>query len=112
MLFRSWMPVSVGSPRVMRRPDGPAERDDSKETSTAVALLETDLPGDLRTSRVYQGLKRRWTRIDYDLHQNRELENQEMSLEDYEANGIGDEEEDDDDDEVEDDNDDESEEHL
>ncbi len=34
-----------------------------------------------------------------------------MSLQDYEANGIGDEEEDDDD-ELEEDNDDESEEHL
>jgi hypothetical protein len=50
-------------------------------------------------------------RIDYVLYENRELENQEMSLETYEANGIGDEEEDDDD-EVEDDDDDESEEHL
>jgi hypothetical protein len=49
--------------------------------------------------------------MDYVSHENRELENQEMSLKSYEANGIGDEEEDDDD-EVEDDNDDESEEHL
>jgi hypothetical protein len=95
----------------MRGAGGPGEGDDSRETSTAVALLQTDLTGNPRTSRVYQGLKRRWTRVDYGLHENRELENQEMSLEDYEANGIGDEEEDDDDD-VEDDNDDESEEHL
>jgi hypothetical protein len=49
--------------------------------------------------------------MDYVSHENRELENQKMSLKSYEANGIGDEEEDDDD-EVEDDNDDESEEHL
>src|SRR5690348_14079812 len=96
----------------MRRAGGPAEGDDSKETSTAVALKETNLTGNPRTSRVYQGLKRRWTRVDYGLHENRDLENQEMRLEDYEANGIGDEEEEDDDDDVEDDNDDESEEHL
>jgi hypothetical protein len=47
------------SPRVMRRADGPAEGDDSKETSTAVALLETDLTGNIRTSRVYQAFKDR-----------------------------------------------------
>ena len=45
------------------------------------------------------------------MHQNRGLENREMSLRDYEANGIGDEEEDEDD-EVEDETDDESEEQI
>jgi hypothetical protein len=51
------MLASVGSPRVMRRADEPAEGDDSKETSTAVALLETDPTGSIRTSRVYQAVK-------------------------------------------------------
>lgn len=103
--------ASEGSLRVMRRADGPAEGDDSRETSTAVALTATDLTGSVRTSCVYQVQRRRETIRDHVLHENRDLENQEMSLKDYEANGIGDEEEDDDD-ELEDDDDDESEEHL
>jgi hypothetical protein len=41
----------------MQRADGPAERDASREASTAVALLKTDLTGNIGTSRVYQWLK-------------------------------------------------------
>lgn len=67
--------------------------------------------GNIRASCVYQGQIRRGTLRDHVLHKKRDLENQEMSLKNYEANGIGDEEEDEDD-EVEDDDDDESEEHL
>jgi hypothetical protein len=40
---------SVDSPRVTRRADEPAEEDDSRETSTAAALLETDLKCNSRT---------------------------------------------------------------
>jgi hypothetical protein len=95
----------------MQRADEPAERDDSKETSTAVALLETDLTGQYPNLTCLSSAKNARNPRGYVLHENRELENQEMSSEDYEANGIGDEEEDEDD-ELEDDDDDESEEHL
>ena len=74
--------------------------------------METRVTNNLGATRVYQALKERWTRVDYVMHEDRKLENQEMRLNGYEANGIGDEEEDDDDEPDDDDNDDESEELL
>ena len=108
------MPVRVGNPHVTRKADGPAERGDSKETSIAVALRGTDLMGDIGYHGFVKRSKSVQTALNPDrfvLHENRELENQEMSSEDYEANGIGDED-DDEDEELKEDTEDESGEQL